>query len=211
MTKKITIPTAPFVLLIAILVLFGLLQPAFAEAQAAAADGERDANNMPVSVNIPIEYRMDGDASLISTDTYVLMAENDNNPMPAGSIGGKKRIEISKPGKADFGEMIMTKPGAYDYTVHRITTEKKNVTRDRTVYHVRIAALNTGEANLIIKREGDGNKSELIYRDTVKTSFFHSPKTGDLINPTILIMICAIAAVIIIFLLVWMRNRKFRS
>ena len=137
--------------------------------------------------------------------------ENENNPMPEGSAGGVKKIKISEPGKTDFGEMVMTKPGAFDYTVHRITTEKKNVTRDTTVYHVRIAALNTGEANLIIKRDGEGDKSELVYRDTEKTSLFHTPKTGDMINPTILIMICAVAAVIIISLLVRMRNRRFRS
>jgi len=130
--------------------------------------------------------------------------------MPEGSAGGVKKIRISKPEKTDFGKMIMTKPGAFDYTVHRIGSEKKNVTKDMTVYHVRIAALNSGEANLIIKREGEGDKSELIYRDTVKTSFFHTPKTGDSINPTILIMICAVAVVIIIFLLVRMRSRKMQ-
>ena len=202
MTKRIRIPTALFVLPIAALVLFGLLQPAFAA---------KDANNMPVSVRIPIEYRMDGDASLASADTYVLTAEDESCPMPEGAEGGVKKIRISAPGKTDFGEMIMTKPGAFDYTVHRITTEKKNVIRDTTVYHVRIAALNSGEANLIIKREGEGDKSELIYRDTVKTSFFHTPKTGDPINPTILIMICAIMAVIIIFLFARMHSKKIQS
>ena len=198
MTGKITIATAP-VLLIAALVLFGLLQPAFAA---------KDANHMPVSVRIPIEYRMDGDASPAGADTYVLTAESEDAPMPEGSAGGVKKIRMTEPGKTDFGEMVMTKPGAFDYTVHRITSEEKKLTRDCTVYHVRIVALNTGEVNLIIKRDGEGDKSELIYKDTVKTGWFHTPRTGDPVDPTILIMICAIAAVIILFLLMRMRSRK---
>ena len=202
MTKRIRIPTALFVLPLAALVLFGLLQPAFAA---------KDANNMPVQVRIPIEYRVDGDASYASADIYVLAAEDENCPMPEGSEDGVMKIRISKPGKTTFGKMIITMPGEYEYTVHRIGQEKKNVTKDTTVFHVRIVALNTGEANLIIKRHGEGDKSELVYRDTVKTKLFHTPKTGDMINPTILIMICAIAAAIIIFLLVRARNRKFRS
>jgi len=196
------IQTVPVAWMLAALLLSGLTGPAFAA---------EDANHMPVSVRIPIEYRVDGDAAATGTDTYVLTAEEDRCPMPEGSRGGVKKIEISKPGKTDFGEIIITMPGAYDYTVHRIATGQKNVTKETAVYHVRIAALNTGQVNLIVKKEGKGEKTELIYKDTVKKpGLFHTPKTGDTINPVILIMICAAAAAIIIFLLVRMRSRKFR-
>lgn len=202
MTKRIRIPTAIVALPIAALALFGLLQPAFAA---------KDANNMPVTVRIPIEYRVDGEGIDPGADTYVLTPADETNPMPEGAKAGVKTIRIAKPGKTDFGKMVMTKPGAYDYTIHRIAADKKNIVKDNAVYRVRIAALNTGEASLIVKRDGAGEKSELIYKDTVKTGLFHTPRTGDPMDPTILIMLCASAAVIMIFLLVRARGRRFRQ
>jgi len=156
-----TIATAG--LLLAVLMLFTSYTPLRAYA----------GTNIPVTIDIPVTYIVKGNAKTAGGDTVTLTADDPSSPMPGGTEGGKKTITIRDEGTYSFGDIHYEKPGVHWYTVTRILTEKKGVTKEDSVYKAKVIALNDGHGYVLVYKEGSDKKSELVYTDRV------APDTGD--------------------------------
>lgn len=83
---------------------------------------------------LPIEKKVKGDPSEKAKFTFILTAENPDNPMPAGSNNGVKEITVQGAGVGKFGEIKFEKPGDYKYTIVEKNEGLKGYTYDSTVY-----------------------------------------------------------------------------
>ena len=130
-------------------------------------------SNIPVIVYNPVTYIVNGNAEIAGGDTVTLTADDPSSPMPGGTEGGKKTINIRNEGTYSFGDIRFDKPGVHWYTVTRNLTKRKGVTKDGTVYKAKVIALNDGHGYVLAYKEGSDEKSELVYEDKV------APATGD--------------------------------
>ena len=142
--------------------------------------------NVPVTVDINITYIVDGNAETAGGDRFTLTADDIRAPMPEGSAGGKKTIEVTDEGSFSFGGMRFEKPEVFWYTVSREVTGKKGVVKDVSEYRVKVIALNDGRGYVLAYKKGSSEKQELIYCDRV------TPATGD--DNRIIIWFCIAAA-----------------
>ena len=142
--------------------------------------------NVPVTVDINITYIVDGNAETAGGDRFTLTADDIRAPMPEGSAGGKKTIEVTDEGSFSFGGMRFEKPEVFWYTVSREVTGKKGVVKDGSEYRVKVIALNDGRGYVLAYKKGSSEKQELIYCDRV------TPATGD--DNRIIIWFCIAAA-----------------
>lgn len=141
-----------------ICLLYAWFQPVFAAA------------NIPVTVEIPVRY----EAAAGQSETFLLQAKDKNTPMPEGSVSGEKELTLTKAGRAGFGEITYTGPGVYEYEVRRASSSGSE---DKTVYCVQVIAQNDGEGSVIVRKQGEMKKSELIFTDRAIPG--RTPKTGD--------------------------------
>ena len=189
--------------------LTGLLHPSIA--------AEKDRNNLPATTEVEVTYHVDGEAPEDNSATFVLKAKEEEAPMPEGSRKGQKRITAQGEGEISFGTMTFTRPDVYEYEVFRSGGDSSStVIRDHTKYQLKIAALNTGEVEQIIRQKGKTAKDELAYTDIFEEKTGASgktkgsAKTGDPFNPIIEGMIFGISLVLLLFLAAKARRRKFR-
>lgn len=85
--------------------------------------------------NLPIQKRITGDKPKEDAKfTFVFTAKDPANPMPEGSSGTVKEIEIVGAGSKEIGEIEFEKPGTYVYTVKEKNGGVKGYTYDTTVY-----------------------------------------------------------------------------
>ena len=130
-------------------------------------------SNIPVIVDIPVTYIVNGNAEIAGGDMVTLTADDPSSPMPGGTEAGKKTITIKNEGTYSFGDIRFDKPGVHWYTIKRDLTKKKGVTKDGSVYKAKVIALNDGHGYVLVYKEGSDEKSELVYEDKV------APATGD--------------------------------
>ncbi len=129
--------------------------------------------NIPVTIDIPVTYIVNGNAKIAGGDTVTLTADDPSSPMPGGTEDGKKTVTIRDEGTYSFGEIHYEKPGVHWYTITRVLTGKKGVTKDDSVYKAKVIALNDGHGYVLVYKEGSDEKTELVYTDKV------APDTGD--------------------------------
>lgn len=106
------------------------------------------------------------------TYTFELTADDKSNPLPKVT-----KIELTKAGEADFGDVIFERPGDYYYTVKQTTEDELGFVLDSSVYKIRVFAYLIDEqakdskeivtpdklvATVIISKEGDKQKSEKV-------------------------------------------------
>lgn len=153
--------TAGAIIAVFILLMTALPAPSFA--------GE----NIPVTIDIPITYIVNGSDETAGGDEFTLVPDDPRAPMPGGTMGGEKTITIKKEGSYSFGSIRCDRPDIWWYTVTREVTEKEGARKDDSVYRVKVIALNDGHGYVIAYLEGSDEKHELIYEDLV------APETGD--------------------------------
>lgn len=169
----------------------------------------KDANNMPYTVSVPIEYAVKGVIPDAGGDTFMLTPSGSGEPMPDGSDRNVSRIRIKKPGKYSFDEIVIRKPGVYEYSIRRNVTEKKGVRKDDSVFRVKIVAENTGEAHVVTYISGSEKKSPVVYTDRV--SVFGTPKTGDDIDPVYIGMFICAGIALMLFFISGLRGRRYQN
>lgn len=205
-TRKLTIIIA---LVAVVAMFFGMTQSAFA----------KDANNMPVNINIPIKYKVKGDSSNCSA-IFMLEPKNKNNPMPSGSKIGYKKLTLKHPCNTSFGAIMIEKPNVYEYTVTRITEGKSDFIRDKSRYNVKLIALNDGSTNVIVTRFGESKKTSLVYQDKRTAGSKHhgatggvsrTAKTGDDFNPIIIGAIFLMSLAMMLYILSKSRRKSLES
>jgi LPXTG-motif cell wall-anchored protein len=101
--------------------------------------------------------------------------------MPEGSEGLSKTVTADRDGNVDFGEITFNRPDACCYTVTRGSEEHRSIREDDASYRVTIAALSSGEAEVVVQRIGEDGKSEGAKEDGIvyEDKYDAPPKTGD--------------------------------
>ncbi|MBQ6440914.1 MAG: hypothetical protein IJJ06_12555 [Mogibacterium sp.] len=160
--------------------------------------------NMPVTIEIPITYIVNGNDEIAGGDTFTLEPDDPDAPMPGDAAGGKKAISISKEGSYSFGSIYCDRPGVWRYTISRDLTEKKGVTKDDSIYRAKVIALNDGHGYVLVYLGGSDEKHELVYTDRV------APDTGDYENSLLIYsgLAAAAAAAFITIAAFRHKNRK---
>lgn len=211
-----------------------------------------------VIIDIPVKYIASGGDHSAGSCEYRLKPVTAGAPMPEGTVNGIKTITMEKTGTTSFGRIKFTRPDVYEYTVTRTSIHKdeakgnktgKNKSEryisgiskseeDQAIYHVKAIALNSGAGSLIITKEGEKGKTEILFADTVSAKTDSGDKadkenadgksstdkglkkiggflkhgnkvqTGDLFDPRIPGMMMAIALAVLLFLAARKRNGK---
>ncbi|MBQ6314683.1 MAG: hypothetical protein IKE85_10125 [Mogibacterium sp.] len=136
-----------------------------------------------VTVNIPVEHIITGDAGKCDKEfTFVLTAEKEDSPMPVGSQGKSKSVNVKGKGNPEFGSITFTYPDAYYYSV----------SCGKTKYRVMIAMYNNGTSQIVAWDSGGSKAEKIVFSDEYEApAAAKSPKTGDspdaMIYPFILI------------------------
>ena len=129
--------------------------------------------NIPVTIDIPLTYIISGNDRAAGGDTVTLIPDDPTAPMPEDSSGGRKTIRINREGTYSFGAICYDRPEIWWYKVTREAVPEKGVTKDESVYRVKVVALNDGHGYVQTYLEGCDEKQELVYKDRV------APETGD--------------------------------
>ncbi len=159
--------------------------------------------NIPVTIDIPVTYIVNGNDEIAGGDEFTLIPDDPRAPMPEGALEGKKTITIGKEGSYSFGSIRFERPEVWWYTVTRDITEKKGVTKDDSIYRVKVIALNDGHGYVLVYPDGSDEKHELIYEDRV------APETGD--NNSLIIyagLAFSAAAALVLLEAAGKKNRK---
>lgn len=120
---------------------------------------------VPLTVDDPpVVKKIIGDTpSSPETFTFVFKGEKDNNPMPEGSIGNTKEVNITGSGSKEIGKITFTRPGVYTYSLAEKDTGASGYTYDNTVYLLTYT-ITQQEGELFISREITGtNGTEVDY------------------------------------------------
>ena len=129
--------------------------------------------NIPVNIEIPVTYIVNGNDEKAGGDKFTLVPDDPNAPMPGDAVGGKKTITIGEEGSYSFGSIHFDRPEVWWYTVTRDITEKEGVTKDNSVYRVKVIALNDGHGYVLAylegrdEKQGDIGAGKLIAADII--------------------------------------------
>ena len=100
--------------------------------------------------------------------TFRLTAEDASYPMPAGSVGGVKTIQIAGSGSMEFGTWSYVNEGVFRYTVSELDSGVRGYTYDTEMYtisdDVRFIGSHLIVTRTITNRAG-GQTSALAYRN----------------------------------------------
>lgn len=75
---------------------------------------------------------------------FALTADDPSFPMPAGSSGGAKTVQITGEGEVELGTMTFTNPGTYAYTLRELDDGVKGYTYDTTEWRIEIVMTSEG-------------------------------------------------------------------
>ena len=127
------------------------------------------------SVKIPVTYTASGGRDSASY-TFQLERKSADAPMPSGT-----EISLKNGETKSFGEIRITRPGEYYYTVRRLTAPENAVKADRSVYTVRVIAYSDGTVQQVYYRKnGDGKAEAVRYTDRFQSGGIISiVPTGD--------------------------------
>lgn len=175
--------------IITIKTVMGMLMAVLVFASAAIPSAVFASENVPVTVEIPITYIVNGNDRVAGGDTFILTPDDPEAPMPEGSVDGKKAIDITREGTYSFGEIHYERPNVWWYTITRDLTKKKGVKKDDSVYKAKVIALNDGHGYVLVYLEGSDEKHELVYVDKVAPGTGESNRVVVYLGMTLLISI----------------------
>jgi len=104
-----------------------------------------------VMVDPPIVKTVSGTPLTPGVFTFRLVAADPSYPMPAGSVGGVKTIQITGSGTADFGTWSYTATGVYYYTVYEVNSGVSGYTYDTVVYTI-VDTVSDEDGQLVVSR-----------------------------------------------------------
>lgn len=132
---------------------------------------------VPLAIeNPPVAKKIIGDKpEQDSTFTFVLTAQDAETPMPEGSNGTVKETTITGSGRSSFGDISITEPGTYIYTITEKNTGLAGYTYDTSVYYL-IYIADYNEGKLTVERiiedvNGDDVESPVF------TNSYHVPES----------------------------------
>ena len=141
--------------------------------------------------------------------TYELIAQSENDPMPAGSENGIKTVHMKRSGDIDFGRITYSRPDIYCYTLKESSREWGGFRRDHNVYTAQVVVGAEKDVSVVFKNS-KGEKTERVEfvnrYSPGKRAGQKAPKTGDGIR-----VLAASAAALIssaVLLIILIRRRR---
>lgn len=152
-----------------------------------------------IGVDPPVQKKIIGDTpSEDATFTFVLTAKDGSCPMPAGSTGLTKEMQIVGAQSKEFGEITFTKAGIYTYTISEKNTNVLGYTYDTSVYSLIFTVTEeNGELKVdtkLINGKGEAADSA-VFTNTYKKPGNKLPQTGQLWWPVPILMVLGVAFV----------------
>ena len=154
-----------------------------------AADGYTIKNHHtakpdPVTIDPPVQKILEGDPASPATFTFQMKAITEGAPMPEGSEGGVKTIQITGTGSDEFGVVTYTEAGEWVYEITEIDDGEKFYTYDNTVYTLTVK----------VEEVPDGTQVKLIKTETITggdsgtavfTNIYEKPEVGLKVTKTV--------------------------
>ena len=180
---------------------------------------------LPIDPGAEVEKTVNGNPATAGTFTFRLVAENPNNPMPAGSVDGVKTITIIGSGQAQFGDWTYTSEGTYRYTISEINDGLAGYTYDTAVYTI-TDVVTAVDGQLVVNRTITKNTGETVSQIRFVNTYtspgrltppgsgsggggstgkpnppVDGPKTGDFSNPLLWITLIAVSGVLLMLII----------
>ena len=110
-------------------------------------------------VDPPVKKTVSGDPTSESVFTFKLVAQDPSQPMPPGSVGGVKTVQVIGSGESEFGDWSYDKEGVYYYSVYEENRAEPGYTYDTAVYTI-TDVVSDENGQLILSRTvtNDSNK-----------------------------------------------------
>lgn len=110
------------------------------------------ASESAIMTDPPVKKTVSGSPANEAVFRFSLQAEKNTNPMPEGSVAGKKEIIIRGEGESEFGVWSYENTGIYRYTVTEENTGEAGYRYDKTVYTI-TDIVNDRNGQLVVTRE----------------------------------------------------------
>lgn len=159
----------------------------------------------------PVRKTVSGSPGRSSTFTFKLEARNPSNPMPAGSVGGVKLLQIVGQGEGEFGRWSYDRAGTYYYTVSEVDTREAGYTYDKAVYTITDTVTEKDGRLVLARVVTNAQNKPVTALDYINKYNKDGPKTGDEMNKTLYIAIFAAGGALAVGAVVFLiasRRRK---
>lgn len=185
-------------------------------------------------VSVPVSVQLTGTAGSGQTQntsvfTVVMEAENDRNDLP---MPEQNQIQIGVNGSGTFDSILYTTPGDYQYRIRQIAGNDRDIVYDTTEYEVTVRVLNAEDGGLeaevwAIKPGQSEKQSRIVFQNEWKTATtpgnvqeptktgtttttitMRTPKTDDMQNPALYVIVMIIAAGTAIGVSLYRKYRK---
>ena len=134
----------------------------------------------------PVIKTVSGNPGSAGLFTFKLVARNASQPMPPGSAGGEKTLQIVGSGQGEFGVWAYEKAGTYYYTVYEVNSGASGYTYDKAVYTITDTVKLSGNQLVLSRVVTNGlNKavSSMIFNNSYKSGGAVQPPGGGQTDP----------------------------
>lgn len=132
--------------------------------------------------SLTIVKTVDGAPPTPAVFTFALVAEDMENPMPAGSANGVKKLSIIGQGQAPLGTWRYDTPGIYRYTVYEINTGIEGYTYDPNIYTITDHVQAAGDTYTVTRTitNSAGHSAQVLASEAVLEfiNIYTAPDTG---------------------------------
>lgn len=187
------------------------------------------------AVSIPVSVKLTGNETDSQTQknpafTVIMEAADGRTDLP---MPEQNRIQIGANGSGTFDSILYTIPGDYQYHIRQLAGADQNITYDAAEYNVTVRVTNAEdgglEAEMWAVHPGQSEKqSQIIFenkrKDTTTPGTIESPaktpvksstavktkapKTGDMQNPALYVIVIIIAAGVAISVSLYRKYKK---
>ena len=122
----------------------------------------------------PVVKTVSGNPSKLSVFSFRLVAKDPSSPMPDGSIGGVKTIQIIGSGRGNFGTWAYTAEGTYYYSISEVNSGAHGYTYDTSTYII-TDSVKLENGQLVVTRIVTNS----TYRQVASFGFINTYKGND--------------------------------
>ena len=170
-------------------------------------------------VSVPVTLSLSGTLPYPEENfTVVLKADDADDPMPNGTVGGSYSMTITGEGTESFPTTTYDRVGVYTYTVYQIAGTNQKCTYDDTVYALTVTISNKEdysglEATAVLHPDSEGDKLpgaefENNYKMEPPSD---TPKTGDESTPLPYAVLIVASMGVIIGLFLTRKSKKIEE
>ena len=182
-------------------------------------------------VDPPVKKTVTGSPDKNGVFTFKLVAQNVPSPMPPGSVGGVKTLQILGAGEEDFGVWSYTEEGVYSFKVYEVNSKESGYTYDTEVYTI-TDTVSDVKGQLVLSRKVTNAKNRESDAFAFNNNYTRPattapgspavsgnagvsgspvsggkgvmPKTGDYMNTVFYIALVAVSGIVVVCLMVYL-------